>query len=724
MEAVAPPQPILTSFLSPPRPNHLLLTATTLSHLKQIHAHLLRSGLDLSAPFLSKLLSLPLSSPSSLDYALSVFLHTPQPDARLCDRALRVLSRASAGDYRRALAAYDRIRRAGLPLDRFSFPTVLRVAARAGADDWVAREAHGLVAKLGFDSDPFVQTALVRSYAACGRVADARGVFDRMSQRDLVAWGVMLDGYCQTGCFGEALQLFEDMKSCNVVPDQVILATVLSACGRTGNLMAGQAIHSYIVASNISMDSHLQSALINMYSSCKSMDNAQKLYDSIYPKNLVSSTAMVFGYAKIGKIEIAHSIFDQMPERDLVSWSAMISGYAESDQPNEAIKLFNEMQLSGVRPDRITMLSVISACAHLGALDQAKWVHIFVDKNGFSGILSIKNALIDMYCKCGSLADAQKIFEEMPSRNVITWTSMITGCAVHGDGRSALALFDQMKAEGVEPNRVTFVGLLYACSHTGLVEDGRRIFNSMIQDHNMEPKHEHYGCMVDLLGRARLLQEAFELIESMPFTPNVVVWGSLLGACKMHGDVELGELAAKRLLELDPSHDGAYVLLSNIYAKASRWDDVRQVRTLMKCKGVSKERGCSWIELDGKVHEFLMGDESHPRSSEIYGKLEEVVRELELVGYSPDIGSVLVDLEEEEKKGAVLWHSEKLALSFGLMNSSRGFCIRIAKNLRVCEDCHTFMKLVSKVYEREIVLRDRSRFHHYKDGVCSCRDFW
>nr|UPT49498.1 pentatricopeptide repeat protein AaPPR667 [Agave angustifolia] len=433
---------------------------------------------------------------------------------------------------------------------------------------------------------------------------------------------------------------------------------------------------------------------------------------------------MVFGYAKLRQRELARSVFDSMADKDLVAWSAMISGYAESDRPTEALKLFNEMQTFGVRPDQITMLSVISACASLGALDQAQWVHIYVDKNGFNRVLSVNNALIDMFSKCGSLMTARKIFNEMPKRNIISWTAMITGFAMHGEGTAALALFDQMKVEGVKPNKVTFIGLLYACSHSGLVEQGRRVFESMSLDFGLQPEQQHFGCMVDLFGRAKLFKEAIHLIDSMPFQPNVVVWGSLLSACRLHGEVELGELAAKRILELEPGHDGAYVLLSNIYAKAGRWGDVGEVRRSMTCQAVWKEKGCSWTELDGEVHEFLMGDETHPRSKEIYEKLDEVVKELEIAGYKPHLESVLVDLEEEEKRGAVLLHCEKLALAFGLISSAKDASIRITKNLRVCEDCHSFMKLASKVFQREIIVRDRTRFHHYSDGVCSCGDFW
>ncbi|XP_074567920.1 pentatricopeptide repeat-containing protein At4g14820 [Curcuma longa] len=723
MDSAAPP--LAAALGLPPPLHHRILTATALPHLKQIHAKILRSGLRLPVSLVSRLLDASYSSPSpsSLDYVLSVLIHYHASSFPLVNRSLCTLARAAHPRW--TLAAYGRLRRAGIGIDRFSLPAVLRAAAKCqGTTSAVVREVHGLAAKMGFDADAFVQTAVVGAYAALRQTADARGVFDRMSHRDLVAWSVMLDGYCQSGCYNEALLLFDEMRSSGVVPDTVILATILSACARAKNLELGEAVHSFILESNISFDAYLHSTLISMYANCGLIDTAQRLYDEMLPKNQVASTAMFFAYAKLGQIETARNIFNQMANKDLVCWTAMISGYAESDQPNAALKLFNEMQLLGVKPDEITMLSVISTCANLGALDQAKQAHILVNRNGFDHVLSIRNALIDMYSKCGSLADACRVFNEITGKNVITWTSMITGFALHGNGRSAIALFDQMVAEGIMPNGVTFISLLYACSHTGLVEEGRRIFQSMVEVYNIEPKHEHYSCMVDLLGRARLLQEALELIESMPFAPNVVVWGSLLGACRIHGDIELGELVAKKLLELDPDHDGAYVLLSNIYAKASRWDDVREVRKFMKNKGVLKEAGFSWIELNGHVHEFMMGDKSHPRSSEIYGTLDEVVKELELVGYSPDTRVVLVDLEEEEKREAVLLHSEKLALSLGLINSTRGSCIRIAKNVRVCEDCHSFMKLASKVFEREIVLRDRTRFHHYKDGVCSCGDYW
>ncbi|KAL5717057.1 hypothetical protein ACHQM5_010134 [Ranunculus cassubicifolius] len=610
-------------------------------------------------------------------------------------------------------------------IDTFSFPPILKASARESHLK-LGMEIHGVAQKMGFLSDPYVQTALLGMYIARGCIFDARLLFDEMPLRDVVAWNVMVDGYCQSGLYKEVLLLFKEMKCSNVKPDKILLSTILSACSRSGDLKSGKTIHDYISEMNIVMDAHLQSSLIIMYTNCGSMELAKHLYDKVTRKDLIASTAMVVGYSKLKKIGAARSIFDEMIEKDLVCWSAMISSYAESNWPLEALKLFSNMQLSGLKPDRITMLSVISACAQLGTLDKAKWVHHFVDTNGFGDILSINNALIDMYAKCGSLENARKVFDKVPQRqrNVITWTSMITGFAMHGDATTVLKLFQNMKADGVEPNSVTFVSVLYACSHAGFVDEGRHIFALMENKYKIEHRHEHYGCMVDLLGRANLLNDALDLIKSMPFTPNVVVWGSLLSACRVHGNVEMGEMVVKWLLEIDPEHDGAQVLLSNIYAKAKRWDDVRDVRKSMKDRWVSKERGCSRIEINDEIHEFLTFDKAHKQADEIYRKLDEVVSKLKLMGYAPDAGSVLVDLGEEEKKEVVLWHSEKLALSYGLMNSEKGDCIRIVKNLRVCEDCHTFFKFVSEVFDREIVVRDRTRFHHYRNGGCSCKDYW
>lgn len=514
--------------------------------------------------------------------------------------------------------------------------------------------------------------------------------------------------------------------------DAVILATVLSACGRMGDLSSGRAVHTYIADSGLELDDHLRAALVGMYAGCGAMDLARAIYDEAPSQNPVAATALISGYARAGMATAARAVFDAMRERDLVAWTAMVAGYVDCGRPREALALFNEMRARGVRPDGVAVLGAISACAELGAPAAARWVHRLADRGGFLQATPVGNALVAMHAKCGSLAAARRVFDAMPHRNVISWTAMIHGYAMHGDGAAALREFDRMKSAGVEPNEVTFLGLLYACAHAGLVDDGRRVFAAMATAHGIAAKVEHYGCMVDLLGRAKLLQEAMELIEGMPFEPNVVVWGALLAACRVHGELQLGETAARKILELDPDHDGAYVLLSNIYAGAGRWAAVAEVRKTMKARGLAKERGCSWTEAGGEVHEFATADEAHPRSGEIRSKLGEIVERLEAAGgYVPDTRCVLLELEEEDdRRRAVLLHSEKLALAFALIGDGDGRrrggsgCVRIAKNLRVCEDCHAFMAAFSGVFATEVVLRDRTRFHHFRDGRCSCNGFW
>ncbi|KAK9065823.1 hypothetical protein SSX86_015224 [Deinandra increscens subsp. villosa] len=719
------PQPIISSTVNLNRYNHLLTSlsaSSSLSHLKQIHAQILRSGLDRSNSLIIKLVlsACTLSSPS-FDYALSVFYQMHNPEPHLSNKLLRELSRSSNPG--KALLAYAKMREQGFVVDSFSLPPLLKASTRISALS-EGMELHGFASKMDFVSDPFVQTGLVAMYSACGHIEDARLMFDKMPERDIVAWNIMIDGYCGTGGYNNVLPLIEEMKRSNVKPDAKIFATVVSACGRAGNLEFGKAFHEFISENKVPVDYNLQSSLVIMYAGCGSMDTATNIFKNLSPKNVVVSTAMITGYSKAGQIEAARLIFDQMPEKDLICWSAMISGYVEAGQPQKALQLFDKMLTSGVKPDQVTMLSVVSACASLGALDNAIKIQSYIDENMFSRVLPVNNALIDMYAKCGELDRAKKVFARMHKQNVITWSSMIGAYAVHGDAINALDLFHEMKSQKVNPNGVTFVGLLYACSHAGLVEEGRKIFASMVNDYNITPNREHYGCMVDLYGRANLLKEALEVIEQMPMAPNVVIWGSLMAACRIYNEAELGEFAAKQVLELDPFHDGAHIFISNIYAKERKWENVGEIRKLMQNKGVVKQRGCSKIELDGEIHEFLTADKNHVSVNEIYEKLDSVVSELELAGYTPNMSSVLVDLDDEEKVKALLWHSEKLALCFGLLRRGRGSCIRIIKNLRVCEDCHNFMKLASKVYGVRIVVRDRTRFHRYEDGVCSCKDYW
>lgn len=343
---------------------------------------------------------------------------------------------------------------------------------------------------------------------------------------------------------------------------------------------------------------------------------------------------------------------------------------------------------------------------------------------GLSANMHANNALLDFYAKCGSIREAQKVFDEMEERNVVSWTSLIVGLAVNGFGEEALEHFKELERKGFVPSAITFVGVLYACSHCGMVDEGFNYFERMKEEYKIAPKIEHYGCMIDLLGRSGKVKEAYEYIQNMPLKPNAVVWRTLLGACTSHGHLALGEVARAQLLQLEPGHSGDYVLLSNLYAAEHHWSDVQRVRRSMLREGVRKTPGYSLVELGNKVYEFTMGDRSQPQSEDIYAMLSEITKLLKLEGYVPHTANVLADVEEEEKETALSYHSEKIAVAFVLINTAPGTPIRVVKNLRACADCHWAIKLISKVFKREIVVRDRSRFHHFKNGSCSCRDYW
>lgn len=431
-------------------------------------------------------------------------------------------------------------------------------------------------------------------------------------------------------------------------------------------------------------------------------------------------------------------LFNQISEPDLATWNTMLAAYAhgggghaystsfeDTDKSLEALCLFIDMQLTQIRPNEVTLVALISACSNLGALSQGVWAHRYVLRNNLKVNRFVGTALVDMYSKCGCLNLACQLFDHLPERDTFCYNAMIGGLAVHGHGNQALELYRKMGFEGLVPDGATFVVTMFACSHVGLVEEGLEIFKSMKEVHGVEPKLEHYGCLIDLLGRAGRLKEAEEWIQDMPMKPNAILWRSLLGAARLHGNLEVGEVALKNLIELEPETSGNYVLLSNMYASISRWNDVKRVRMLMKHHGVNKLPGFSLVEINGAMHEFLTGDKTHPFSKEIYLKIGEINRRLQEYGHKPRTSEVLFDVEEEDKEVVLSYHSERLAIAFALIASpSSSLTIRIIKNLRVCGDCHVITKLISAAYQRDIIVRDRNRFHHFKDGSCSCLDYW
>lgn len=478
-------------------------------------------------------------------------------------------------------------------------------------------------------------------------------------------------------------------------PNEFTFATILTSCTGSWGFDLGRQIHSLIIKTKYESHIFVGSSLLDMY-------------------------------AKAGRMLEARRVFDSLPERDVVSCTAIISGYAQQGLDEEALELFRQLQREGMTSNYVTYASVLTALSGLAALDLGRQVHNHVLRREVPSFVVLQNSLIDMYSKCGKLSYSRRVFDTMPERTVISWNAMLVGYSKHGMGNEVVKLFKLMKEENkIRPDSVTFLAVLSGCSHGGMEDRGLEFFYEMGKGKNgIEPELEHYGCVVDLLGRSGRVEEAFEFIKKMPSEPTAAIWGSLLGACRVHSNVKIGEFVGFQLLDIEPENAGNYVILSNLFASAGRWEDVRTVRELMTEKAVIKEPGRSWIELDQVLHTFHASDRSHPRREEVSAKVREISAKIKEAGYSPEMECVLYDVDDEQKEKILLGHSEKMALAFGIIATPEGAPVRVIKNLRICVDCHNFAKLVSKIYGREVSLRDKNRFHHMVGGICSCGDYW
>lgn len=531
---------------------------------------------------------------------------------------------------------------------------------------------------------------------------DARTMFDEIPHRNVVSFTSMITGYMQNGNAHEALVLFKELlledgeskAEGDFSLDSVSMVSVLSACSRVSVKVVTEGVHGFCLKSGFQEDLGVGNTLID-------------------------------AYAKCGQVGLSRTVFNVMTERDVISWNSMIAVYAQNGLSKEALELFYELlRGSNMTFNAVTMSAVLLACAHLGTLQLGKGIHSQVVRMRMEDNVFVGTSLIDMYCKCGRVRMARGAFDRMKAKNVKTWTALVAGYGMHGHAHEALQVFYEMRKAGVRPTYITFVTVLAACSHAGLLEEGWRWFKCMNHEYNIRPGVEHYGCMVDLLGRAGFLKDAYDLIKKMEVEPDFVIWGALLSACRVHKNVELGEITARKLFQLDPNNCGYYVLLSNIYADAGMWENVEKMRVLMKNRGLAKPPGFSLVELRGRIHVFLVGDTEHPQHEKIYEYLEKLSPRLQQVGYVPNTEPVLHDVDDEEKEMFLRVHSEKLAVAFGVMNTVPGMTVQIIKNLRVCSDCHTVIKLISKIVDQEIVVRDSKRFHHFKNGSCSCGDYW
>lgn len=518
-------------------------------------------------------------------------------------------------------------------------------------------------------------------------------VFEMMPRRDIVSWNTVISGCAQTGVYQDVLSMVRFMGSNNMKPNCFTLSSVLPLFAEYVDILKGKEIHGYAIRLGFDSDLYIGSGLIDMYANCS-------------------------------RLEDSFRVFNLLPHLDNISWNSMIAGYVQNGFYNEGLTLFRKMLAANVKPKSVTFSSIMPACTHLTTLHLGKQLHGYIIRCGFDRNVFIASALVDLYAKCGNIKTARWIFKSVEQHDEVSWTAMIMAYALHGYANDAISAFKQMQMEGVRPSYIAFIAVLTACSHAGFVEDGWKYFNSMKIEYGITPGLEHHTAMADLLGRSGKVEEAYNIISSMPIKPTGSVWSTLLAACRVHKKIELAEKVAETIFKVDPDNIGAYVLMSNIYSHARKWKEAANIRISMRKKGFHKKPASSWIEIKTKIHGFVSGDKSHPSYKQINEALEVLLERMEQEGYIPDTNEVLHDVDEEHKRNLLYNHSERLAIGFGLISTPEGSTIRVTKNIRVCVDCHVAIKLMSKIVGREIVVRDNSRFHHFKDGICSCGEYW
>ncbi|KAM7259231.1 hypothetical protein ACFE04_014972 [Oxalis oulophora] len=559
---------------------------------------------------------------------------------------------------------------------------------------------HANIVKLGFINDTFTANNLINCYVRCREIEHGRKLFDEMAEPNVVSWTSLIAGYVNAGCPKKALFLFGKLvEGGNVMPNEFTLATVINSCSVLAHLEVGKKIHARVEIMG-------------------------------FQGNLVVCSSLIDMYGKCNDVEMARRVFDSMEGKNVVSWTSMVTAYAQNGKGYEALEIFREFNGKTKMvnlPNQFMLTSVVSACASLGKLIAGKVTHGAVIRRGYFSINVVATSLVDMYAKCGFLNYSLRVFSKISNPCMIAYTSMIAGAAKFGHGKLSLELFEEMISRNIKPSSVTFVGVLHACSHSGLVEKGLGLLDSMTRKYGIVPDSKHYTCVVDMLGRVGRLDEAYRLAKSISVGPDdgALLWGTLLSASRLQGRVDIATEASKWLIAANQQVAAAYVTLSNAHALAGNWEHAHGLRSQMKHNGIYKKPGCSWVEIKDSTYLFYAGDLSCDRGSELLKLLRELEKKMKMKGYvggSKDL--VFVDVEEEAKDEMVSLHSERLALAFALLMVPKGVSIRVMKNLRMCRDCHEAFKMISEITERDIIVRDVNRFHHFTNGCCTCKDFW
>ncbi|XP_010036204.2 pentatricopeptide repeat-containing protein At4g13650 [Eucalyptus grandis] len=679
------------------KPNHVTV-ATLLSACadagylrigEQLHSYAEKTGILSDIVIEGSLLDLYVKC-SDIETAHKCFLSTNRQNVVLWN--LMLVAFGQSDNLIELLEILRKMQIKGIVPNQYTFPSILKTCISLGTL-YQGEQIHSHIIKNGFQHNVYVCSVLLEMYAKCGKLDSARNILSRLTEEDVVSWTTMIAGYVQHDLFGEALQLFKEMQNQGIQLDNIGLSSAITASAGIPALHEGRQIHAQCWVSGFSLDLSIGNALLSLYSRC-------------------------------GRIKEAYSVFQKVDVEDNVSWNALISGFGQSGCHEEALQVFARMNKAGVEANLYTFCSAVKAAASTANMIFGRQIHAAMITTGYYSKTEASNVLITLYAKCGSICEAKREFDDMPEKNEVSWNAMIHGYSQHGYGVEAVNLFDQMMRQGMTPNSISFVGALSACSHVGLVEKGLKYFESMKVDFCLVPDPEHYVCIVDLLGRAGHLRRAKKFVEEMPIEPDAMIWRTLLSACTIHKHVGIGEFAACHLQEMEPEDSAAYVLLSNMYALTGKWDLRDSARRVMKERGVKKEPGRSWIEVKNSVHAFYVGDRLHPLTDEIYKNLGDLNSRAAEIGYVEKQCSLWSDAEHGQKDPMRFVHSEKLAIAFGLLSLPELIPVRVIKNIRICDDCHNWIKFVSKISSRTIIVRDAYRFHHFDDGLCSCRDYW
>nr|XP_027112376.1 pentatricopeptide repeat-containing protein At3g12770-like [Coffea arabica] len=658
--------------------------------LQQVHACIITSGLS-SNIFLCNRLMNSYASCGLIDCAQDIFSGTK--NRNLVSWTILISGFTRNDLLIDAIKAFHEMILNYVRPNATTISSILPAFAKLGLTR-MGKSVHGYWIRQSCGRNVFVETALVDMYMKIRCMNFARHIFDNMPERNLVSWNSVILGYSDNGSGEEAFNLFNCMRRKGYSIDVFTIMSLISASLGVGDLSLARVVHALTIRIRYVCDRLVMSALMDLY-------------------------------IKTDGVDDAYCIFNEISKKDIVVWTVMLSGFLRKGKWNRSIEHFNEMIAAEKSAlDAVSLVSILAGCSSSGALQQGRRIHAMVIKIGYQSDIFVGSAVINMYANCAEIGDAEWYFGSMKEKDAACWNALISGYSMNGYGNDAIDLFLKMKGSGINPDEWTLLSVLCACSHAGMVDQGLHIFHHMAEFWNIVPNSKHYACVIDLLGRAGLLDDAYRMICNMHLPPTVDVYGAMLSACRVHRNMDMGVEIAQKLSALKPSDVGHHILLSNMYALAGNLEAVKLTRTSLRLTRLKKYPGFSSIEIDGQIYTFMASQKDHPQYQHISGFLKGIILKIKSEGYVPDKECVLQEVSDDMREDILYHHSEKLAIVLGLLKTKQGTVIRITKNLRTCNDCHSASKIISKVFGRALIIKDANRFHVFEEGICSCKDYW